>query len=635
MTPLPRALLPPEERALQAGLAALKGVQRQDGHWCFDLEADVTIPAEYILMGHFLGSWDEGLEQRLAAHIRSLRTAQGGWPLFPGGPMDVSATVKGYFALKAAGDGADCPHMAEARAAVLAHGGAERVNVFTRILLALFGQVPWHAVPAMPVQIMLLPRWAPFHLDKVSYWSRTVMVPLLVLMALKPRARNPREIGIQELFRRAPADIRDWMHHPDPGSLTVAFRHLDRAVRLVMPHLPSDGRRKAMEAAVAFVRQRLNGEDGLGAIFPAMVNAALMFHCLGMERDFAIARAALDKLVVDRPDRTFCQPCLSPVWDTALAAHAVLETGGDAFAAAQWLAARQVCEVAGDWARQRPKLEPGGWAFQYTNPHYPDLDDSAMVMMALHRADPLTFGAAIAQGAAWVRGMQSRNGGWGSFDADNTHAALNHIPFADHGALLDPPTADVTARCVGMLAQLGYGRGDPVVAAGLSFLLAEQEADGSWFGRWGTNYVYGTWSVLAALHAAGMDPATPAVERAVEWLVGRQRGDGGWGESGESYWPDRSKAACPFSTPTQTAWALLGLMAAGRVHHPAAARGIAYLVTSQNAQGGWDDTHFTAVGFPRVFYLRYHGYPAIFPVWALARYGNLRRSNRITKVWGI
>lgn len=635
MMPLPRSLPPPEERALRAGLAALAAQRHDDGHWCFELEADVTIAAEYILMGHFLGSWDEGLHQRLAAHIRALRTAQGGWPLFPGGPLDISATVKGYFALKAAGDSPQAPHMAEARAAILAHGGAERVNVFTRILLALFGQVPWQAVPAMPVQIMLLPRWAPFHLDKVSYWSRTVIVPLLVLMALKPRAGNPREIGIQELFRQRPNEIRDWMRHPAPGPLTSIFRHLDRAVRMIEPRLAGDSRRKAMDSAVAFVRERLNGEHGLGAIFPAMVNSVLMFHCLGLKDESATARAAVEKLVVNRPGRAFVQPCLSPVWDTALAAHAVLEAGGDAFAAGQWLAARQICDVSGDWARRRPKIEPGGWAFQYANPHYPDLDDSAVAIMALHRADPLTFGAAIAQGAAWVRGLQSRNGGWGAFDADNTHAALNHIPFADHGALLDPPTADVTARCVGMLAQLGYGRGDPVLAAGLAFLLAGQEADGSWFGRWGTNYIYGTWSVLSAFNAIGMDPASPPVERAVDWLIGRQRGDGGWGESGESYWPDRRNAAPPFSTPTQTAWALLALMAAGRAHHPAVARGIAWLVASQNAQGGWDETHFTAVGFPRVFYLRYHGYPAIFPVWALARYGTLRRSNRIAKVWGI
>ncbi|MGE5515772.1 MAG: squalene--hopene cyclase [Bacteroidota bacterium] len=624
----------PADHALAAGMAALMARRHDDGHWCFELEADVTIPAETILLGHYLDRIDSGRQARMAEYIRATRTAEGGWPLFAHGPFDLSASVKGYFALKAAGDPPDALHMVEARAAILARGGAAQANVFTRILLALFAQVPWRAVPAMPVEIMILPKWSPFHIDKVSYWSRTVIVPLLVVMAQRPTARNPHGIAIPELFTRPPHEVRDWLRPSAPGLLPQGFRWLDTAVRAAEPYLSKTNRQRAIAEAVLWVRERLNGEHGLGAIFPAMVNAALMFDCLGMETERAVALDALDRLVVDG-DRTYCQPCLSPVWDTALAAHAVLEAGGDPSPALDWLAARQIVDVAGDWARQRPGLEPGGWAFQYANDHYPDLDDTAVVAMALHRADARRHAVAIARAETWVRGLQSRNGGWGAFDADNTHFHLNAIPFADHGALLDPPTADVTARCVGFLAQLGAGPDDPALKAAIRFLLREQEDDGSWFGRWGTNYIYGTWSVLSALNAAGYPADAAPIRHAVAWLLARQRGDGGWGESGESYWPERRAKALHTSTPSQTAWALLALMAAGEGTHPAVARGIAFLADSQTEDGSWAEDSFTAVGFPRVFYLRYHGYPLIFPVWALARYHALLHGNRATPPWGI
>lgn len=627
--------LSPADHAVAAGLAALSARQHGDGHWCFELEADVTIPAEYVLLGHYLGRIDTGRQARMAEYIRAARTAEGGWPLFAHGPMDLSASVKGYYALKAAGDAPDAPHMVEARAAILAKGGAARANVFTRILLALFGQVPWHAVPAMPVEIMTLPRWSPFHIDKVSYWSRTVIVPLLVVMAQRPRARNPHAIHIPELFTRPPEQVCDWLRPTGSGVLPRAFCGLDKTVRWMEPRLSPVGRQRAIAEAVTWVRERLNGQDGLGAIFPAMVNAVMMFDCLDMTAERAVALAAVDRLVVDGPDRTYCQPCLSPVWDTGLAALAVLEAGGKPIAALDWLVARQVVHATGDWARQKPDLPPGGWAFQYANDYYPDLDDTALVAMALHRCDSRRFGPAIARAEKWVRGLQSRNGGWGAFDADNTHYHLNAIPFADHGALLDPPTADVTARCVGFLAQMGATRDDPALAAGLRFLLREQEADGSWFGRWGTNYVYGTWSVLAALNAVGFPSDAPLVRRAVSWLLARQHADGGWGESGETYWRARRSKPLGASTASQTAWALLALMAAGETANPAVARGIAHLTDSQAEDGSWAESHFTAVGFPRVFYLRYHGYPLIFPIWALARYRALLQGNHASTPWGI
>jgi squalene-hopene/tetraprenyl-beta-curcumene cyclase len=620
------------DQAITRAAASLLAVQRGDGHWLFELEADATIPADYILLQHYLGRRIEpDLQARIAEFLRAGQGADGGWPLFHGGALDLSCSVKAYFALKAAGDPVDAPHMARARATILAHGGARRCNVFTRVMLALFGEVPWRAVPVMPVEIMLLPAWSPFHIAKVSYWSRTVLVPLLVLMALRPRARNPHKITVRELFVEPPEAVRGWITGPTASPLAVGFGLLDRVLRAAEPFFPAGPRWRAIDRAVAFVTERLNGEDGLGGIYPAIANALMMLDCLGYapdHPDYATAASAIDKLVVRGGERNYCQPCLSPVWDTALACHALIETGEAGFdpairRALDWLEKKQVLEVAGDWTMTRPDLRPGGWAFQYENPYYPDVDDTAAVAMALDRFDRVRYRRACGRAAEWVVGMQSRNGGWGAFDADNTHYYLNHIPFADHGALLDPPTADVSARCLGLLAQLGHDAQDPAVAAAIDYLRREQEPDGSWFGRWGTNFIYGTWSALAALNAAGVDPSAPEIRRAVGWLLARQRADGGWGEREESYWPGARHGEGPYSTPSQTAWALLGLMAAGEVDNPAAARGIAFLVAAQDPNGDWDEPWFTAVGFPRVFFLRYHGYRAYFPLWALARYRRL------------
>jgi squalene-hopene/tetraprenyl-beta-curcumene cyclase len=627
------------ERAAEALLA----LQRDDGHWAFELEADATIPAEYILLQHYLGEIDVDEERRIAGYLREIQGKHGGWPLFHEGPVDLSATVKAYFALKAVGDPIDAPHMIRARAAILARGGAERANVFTRILLALFEAVPWRAVPVMPVEIMLLPEWFPFHLKKISYWSRTVIVPLLVLMALRPKAKNPRGIEIRELFQTPPLLVTDWLSHADRSFWGVVFAQLDRVLRRAEPYFPKGARQKAIAAAVAFVDERLNGEDGLGAIYPAMSNALVMYEELGYAKDHPnviVAKQAIRKLLVLDGDRAYCQPCLSPVWDTSLAAHALLEAGGEAAETSvrrglDWLVERQVLDVRGDWALERPDIRPGGWPFQYANAHYPDLDDTAVVVMALDRADRERYRPAIERATEWVVGMQSRNGGWGAFDADNTYYYLNHIPFADHGALLDPPTADVTGRCLGMLAQLGFDDRHAGISGGLAFLRSEQEDDGSWFGRWGTNYLYGTWSVLAAYNAAGVDPAMPEVQRAVEFLLAHQRTDGGWGEDGASYYDDQPAGEGKESTPSQTAWALLALMAAGEVGNPAVTRGIRYLVETQQDEGLWDEALYTAVGFPRVFYLRYHGYRAFFPLWALARYRNLLESNTTRPIHGL
>ena len=632
------------ESHISSAAAALKAQQQGDGHWVFELEADATIPAEYVLLRHFRGEpVDAELEQRIAVYLRRIRGESGGWPLFHAGDLDISASVKAYFALKMIGEDIDAPHMREAREAILARGGAAKSNVFTRFLLALYGEVPWTAVPTMPVEIMLLPRWFPFHLEKISYWARTVLVPLLVLQALKPKAVNAKGVRVQELFVAPPETVREWPAGAhQKRAWVVTFNMIDRLLRLFEPMFPKGSRRRAIAAAEAFVKERLNGEDGLGAIYPAMANAVLMFDALGYSADdpsLAIARASIEKLLVLKDDEAYCQPCLSPVWDTALSAHALLEAGDEdsqtrAYAALDWLKPRQVLDVVGDWSARRPDVRPGGWAFQYNNPHYPDLDDTVVVVMAMDRADRWRFGTAtgpnadsVARAREWVEGLQSKDGGWSAFDADNTYHYLNNIPFADHGALLDPPTADVTARCVSMLAQLGEtAESSPVMKRGVEALIADQEKDGSWFGRWGMNYIYGTWSALCALAAAGQAEG-PAARRAANWLLEIQNPDGGWGESGDSYRLGYKGYERALSTASQTAWALLGLMAAGEADNEAVRRGVEYLTRTQGDDGLWDEPFHTATGFPRVFYLRYHGYSKFFPLWAMARYRNLQKGN--------
>ncbi|HEY3799872.1 MAG TPA: squalene--hopene cyclase [Caulobacteraceae bacterium] len=630
------------EAAIGIATEALLKLQKSDGHWVFELEADCTIPAEYVLFVHYLGETANlELERKIGVYLRRIQGEHGGWPLYHGGELDVSATVKAYFALKMIGDDIQAPHMVRAREALLARGGAGACNVFTRILLALFGILSWRAVPEMPIEIMRLPKWFPIHISKISYWARTVIVPLLVLRKLKPRAVNARGVGIDELFVQPPQTITKLArgaHQKEPWA--SFFMGLDQVLRVAEPWFPRGGQQRAMEDAVEFVCERLNGEDGLGGIFPAMVNSVMMFAALGLPEDHwhrATARRAVEKLLVIKDDEAYCQPCFSPVWDTALIAHALLETGTpEAEAAAthglEWLRPLQELEVVGDWAEARPGVRPGGWAFQYANPHYPDLDDTAVVVMAMdrarHRADTAgAYDMPIARGAEWVEGLQSKNGGWAAFDADNTFYYLNNIPFADHGALLDPPTVDVAARCVSMLAQLGEPIDSERMKSALAYLEREQLADGSWFGRWGVNYVYGTWSALCALNAAGLDGSNAMVRKAADWLIAIQNPDGGWGENCNSYRLDYAGYEPHPSGSSQTAWALLGLMAAGELDHPAVARGIAWLAEHQGADGFWAEDHYTGGGFPRVFYLRYHGYSKFFPLWALARYRNLKRGN--------
>ena len=610
--------------ALRRGIERLLADQQADGHWIYELEADCTIPAEYICYLHYMDERDPALESRIGKFLLASQADDGAWPLFHGGEGDLSCTVKAYFALKLSGHDPNSEPMQGARRWILDHGGAERTNVFTRILLAWFEQVPWRAVPYIPAEIMLLPRRFLFSLDRVSYWSRTVMVPLFILYSLRVKAANPTGTGIPECFAKPPESIRKWF--PVRSPLNQVFLGLEALGRRTEWMIPRRLHSHSLKRAEQWLIERLNGLDGLGAIFPAMVNASIALKELGYPDDHALriqTREALRALIVDGPDRTYVQPCVSPVWDTGLAALA-LEASGEpeAIDAAErgldWLVDRQITDAPGDWRRARPKLTSGGWAFQYRNDYYPDLDDTAMVAWAMHKHDPQRYRPVIERAAVWLAGMQSSNGGFGAFDIDNNTEYLNQIPFADHGALLDPPTADVSARCLTLFALLNDARFELVRARVRRYLLSEQEADGSWFGRWGTNYIYGTWSALVALGADGVERNRKAIDRAVAYLEACQNADGGWGEGNQTYHDSELAGTGSCSRAFQTGWAVLGLVAVGRGDSPVVHRGAEYLARTQAASGDWPDPWFTAPGFPRVFYLKYHGYSRYFPLWALA-----------------
>lgn len=623
--------------AIDRARDALVGRQKDDGHWIFELEADATIPSEYLFLLHFLGLKNPQRAREIGRFLRRTQKDDGSWPLYHEGVGDISATVKAYFALKLAGDNPDDAHMQRARAWVLAHGGAESVNVFTRITLATFGQVPWRVVPAMPVEIVLLPQWWFFSLRKVSYWSRCVIVPLLVIFAHRPVVRVPEGCGVRELFHADPDTLTEIDAFEPRRPVKNMFLLLDRILKRVEPLVPAPIRRMSLRRAERWTRDHMQGPGGIGGIFPAMANAVMALRLLGAAPDDADSvrnLQAIEDLVVERGDETYCQPCVGPVWDTCLSLNALTEAGVSPSdprvrAAVQWLFDRQIF-VRGDWSANAPNLEPGGWAFQYENDKYPDVDDTGMVLMSLLRANAHEHEAQrkrMNQAVNWVLGMQNKDGSWGAFDIDNHYTYLNNIPFADHGALVDPGTADLTGRCIELFAMLGYDKNFTPARRGIEFLKRDQHPCGGWYGRWGVNYLYGTWSVLTAIGAIGESRDAPYLRRAVEWLYSVQNEDGGWGESCESYEEGR-----PFgvgkSTASQTAWALLALMAVDEVDSPNVQRGVEYLLATQNDAGEWDEELYTGTGFPRVFYLRYHGYSKMFPLAALSTYRRIREQGQ-------
>ena len=617
-------------KAISKAQTKLLSLQDKDGYWVFELEADCTIPSEYIMLMHYLGEIDETLQSKIAVYLRSRQAEDGSYPLFTGGAGDLSCSVKVYYALKMAGDSQDASHMVRLRHYILSQGGAAKANVFARIALAIFEQLPWRGVPYIPVEIMLFPSWFPFHLDKVSYWSRTVMVPLFILCTLKATAVNPNKVSILELFVTHPDEEKHYF--PERTLLNKIFLGLDKLGHATRPLIPKKMHDLAIQRAKDWIIERLNGEDGLGGIYPAMAAAYQALLLLGMSKSDPLlitARKAIDKLLVVNEHDAYCQPCLSPVWDTGLAALALQESdkiGNSASLtrAYDWLKSVQLSDELGDWRTSKPDLAGGGWAFQFANPHYPDVDDTAVVAFAMAESNLPELEESIHRATRWIVGMQSKNGGYGAFDVDNTYYYLNEIPFADHGALLDPPTSDVSARCAMLMARVAQDHDEylPALERTIEYIRSEQEADGSWFGRWGTNYIYGTWSSLLGLEQTHLPKTDPMYTKAAAWLKSVQRADGGWGEDNYSYHDTRCSGQYKFSTAFQTAWAVLGLMAAGEAHSPEVKAGIDFILRTQQADGVWNDKCFTAPGFPKVFYLKYHGYDKFFPLWALARYRN-------------
>ncbi|MEX2139211.1 MAG: terpene cyclase/mutase family protein [Pirellulales bacterium] len=641
--------------------------QHADGHWVGELEGDTILESEYILLLAWLGREQEPVALKCAQHMLDLQLAEGGWAIYPGGPVDISASVKAYFALKLTGHDPSSEPMQRARAAILAHGGADAVNSFTRFYLALLGQVGYEQCPAVPPEFVLLPKWFPVNLYAVSAWSRTIIVPLSIMSAHQPVRQVPSERGIRELFIREPAD---WPPLRCPGlkggtglfSWDRFFRTVDATLKRLQRRKLMPGRKRAIKAAEKWMIDRFQHSDGLGAIFPPMIWSVIALRCLGYDDSSPELRYCyerLEGLILEEEHAARLQPCKSPVWDTAIALRGLHDAGmsneqESIAAAVDWLLDNEV-QLRGDWA-ETVDCEPGGWCFEYANQYYPDLDDTAMVAMALVKqfdgdlrdavnalppelgvvADdfpPIRSGdtrvrrldrvlAATERAEKWMLAMQNRDGGWGAFDRDNDREFLCYVPFADHNAMIDPSTPDLTARVLEALGQLGRRVGDPAVDHAVAYLRRTQEADGSWFGRWGVNYIYGTWQALVGLTAIGVSPDDPAIVAGADWLIAFQQSSGGWGESPDSY-AEPHKRGQGKTTASQTAWAVLGLMAAGRARHTAVRRGIAYLIEHQRADGGWDETEFTGTGFPRVFYLRYHMYPIYFPLMALARYAQL------------
>ena len=635
-----------EEALARSTTWLLEQQHPEDGYWVEELEADTTLTSEYMMLRRYIGAVDRNREAQMVRYLQDVQLAEGGWPIYTGGPMDVSASVKAYFALKLAGVPQGDPGMCRARRAILERGGVVSANVFTKITLALFGQYDWIGLPSMPPEIMLAPRRFSFNIYAVSYWSRAVVVPLLIIFAIRRECRIPAEQGIEELFGE-PRDRIDYRKAPpfqkdrEIMSWRNFFVWVDGVLKIYEKYPLLSIRKRAIKKAEAWLLDHMQGEGGLGAIYPAMANSIFALMALGYPVTHPLIQKAIREIEAleietpasadgQRPSTLHLQPCHSPIWDTALTINAFIERGlsidhESLLHASSWLRSRQT-HVVGDWVVSAPTAVPGGWYFQFENEWYPDVDDSAAVVTALAKLSsiqPADQDEGIQRGLQWILAMQSSTGGWGAYDRDNDRLIFNKIPFADHQSLLDPPTADLTGRCLEMLGTLGYDRSHPAAAPALEFLRREQESDGSWYGRWGVNYLYGTWCVMAGLQAIGEDMSAPWVQRAVVWLESKQNVDGGWGESCLSY-ADQSWAGAGESTPSQTAWALMALLAAGLSDSLSVVRGMNFLLRRQLDDGTWFEPFHTGTGFPRFFYLRYHGYSKYFPTWALAMYRNIR-----------
>jgi squalene-hopene/tetraprenyl-beta-curcumene cyclase len=624
-------------KAVAASRDYLFGLQHAEGYWCGELEADTTLVSDYIFMHMLLGTVDAGRFDKCARQILRFQNEDGGWPIYRGGPSNISAAVKAYFALKMAGYKPEHAALTKAREWILAQGGVPSVNTFTKLYLCALGQYDYDAVPAIPPEIVLFPNWFWFNIYEISSWSRAILIPLSICYAKKPFKKIPEEMAINELFPhgRHYSSLRLKWDDKRVFSWRNLFLVIDRIAhwfeRVHIRPLRSIALRKAEKWMV----ERFEMSDGLGAIYPGILNSIIAMRCLGYSLDDPQVIRAIDefeKLGIEEEDTFRMQPCMSPVWDTAYAMFALGEAGVPQddprmVRAAEWTLKKQI-RRKGDWSVKVKNVEPGGWYFEFNNEFYPDVDDSAMVMLGLthvETSDERYQSESVKRAIDWVLAMQCKNGGWASFDKDNNRMVFQYVPFADHNAMLDPATVDITGRVLECLGAHGFTLKDKPVQRALKFIRSEQEADGSWFGRWGVNYLYGTMCVLRGLEAIGIDNREPMIQQAAEWIRMMQNADGGWGESCGSY-DDKNQKGMGESTCSQTAWALLGLMAAGDYKSDSVARGIAYLLEQQREDGSWFEAPYTGTGFPRVFYLKYTYYYQYFPLMALTKYAKLTKN---------
>jgi squalene-hopene/tetraprenyl-beta-curcumene cyclase len=617
--------------------------QQDDGHWVGELQGDTILESEYILLLAFLGHERDERVIKAARYLLQQQQTDGGWNNYPGGPAELSVSVKAYFALKLAGHDPEASYMRRARDLIRSLGGAAGCNSFTKFYLALLGQFPYENCASVPPEMMLLPRWAYVNIYAMSSWTRTIVVPLAIFSAHRPVRHLPKELGIRELFLEDP-QARRWPHPPTRRWLTwpnffLAVDHVYKAIEGLLGPI----RQLAVRRAERWMLDHFKDSDGVGAIFPPMIYTVISLRCLGYSDDSPEMRWALkqlDDLMIEENGALRLQPCFSPIWDTALTLIGLADAGLSERNSAvsrgvRWLLDREVRQP-GDWSLSNPKLEPGGWFFEYRNALYPDTDDTAMVLMALARTArtenreqrldspvpdhwPMFRARAAERGIHWLLGMQNSDGGWAAFDREINREILTRVPFADHNAMLDPSCPDITGRALEALGHFGYRVGTPAVDRGLEFLRRTQEPTGAWIGRWGVNYIYGTWQVLVGLRRIGFDMREPMVRHAVHWLKQVQQPCGGWGETCRSY-DDPSLAGQGTPTASQTAWALLGLIAAGEAESDEVRAGVDYLIETQQVDGNWHEAPFTGTGFPKVFYLKYHMYSLYFPLMALARY---------------
>jgi len=621
--------------------------QKKDGHWVADLCADTTLESDMIMLYVFLGWQDRPAVRekinRLAAYILKCQQEDGGWPIYKNGPSEISCTFKSYWSLKLAGYSADDARLVRARECLFRLGGVHKINSYSKFYLALFDLYDWGGVPSIPPELMFFPNWFYFNIFEMSSWTRAIVIPLSILWAKRPKMRLPANGRIDELF---PDGTPAWVpvggdrFNPPEGffSWRKLFLEIDAFIKDFEGRGPYFIRGWALSMAKRWILQHNEKSDGLAAIFPSMLNTILALKVLGEPDDHPVLQhnlMHLEKFFLDQGENGIqVMPCLSPVWDTAISVLALAESGMRPdhpvlVKATRWILDHEI-KMAGDWRLKNPTGPIGGWAFEYENAFYPDIDDTAMVLLALRRVHlegPLAFERekAFLRGLNWILSMQSTNGGWAAFDVDNTKWIFTQIPFADHNAMIDPPTVDVTARVLEALGLVGYDKSYASVRSAVDFIKREQEADGSWYGRWGVNYIYGTWQAVRGLTCVGESPDDPGIQNALSWLRSVQQPDGGWGERCDTYDDPARKGSGP-STPSQTAWALMAFLSCGLVDDPAVERGIAYLVTTQREDGTWNEDEFTGTGFPKVFYLEYTYYRHYFPLLALGMYRRLLRS---------